>query len=66
MPAVIAYASASMLDTEKIHRITKWDLYKPLKEEMTCHFLLYQKTYISERIGGLKTSVLFITGNAFG
>jgi len=55
-----------MLDKGKIHRITKGDLCKPLKAEMTCHFLLYQKTYISERTLVLKTSFLFITGNALG
>ena len=55
-----------MLDKGKIHRMTKGDLCKSLKGEMTCHFLLYQKAYISERTLVLKTPFLFITDNALG
>lgn len=58
--AISAWASPGTAD-RTAHRITKWDLCKTRKEEMTCHFLFYQKAYISEGILVLKTSVVFIT-----
>lgn len=48
--------------TEEQHSEQQNGIYVSLeKKDMACHFLFYQKTYISEGILVLKTSVLFIT-----